>query len=387
MTDGTHAVTIGEWTRALAAASLSTVGSAFPVFMLAATASLVRADIGLTEQGLGLSVSSFFAASALISTPAGALAQRIGPRRVMAVAAVLTSVAAAGVSQSMHPWQVAAAMVVAGAGNGLSAPSTNLALANVRRNGRTGIAFGVKQSALPATVIMAGFCVPLIAAPLGWRVAMVVCVLFPLLYFAIPYRDGHRPSITEVTGAPRPRLDGIFLAAVAVACASAAGTSMNAFYVENAVSGGMSVESAGLWYAVAGIVGVASRLGLGWWVDRRAHQLFKLVAALWVIGALGTLLFAGSASLLFLAAATLIGYGAGWAWNGVFHMAIVEQHPHCPAYASGVVSVGIFAGGGLGPGVTGWLFASGGIVAGWTVIAGLFAAAAITMTIRSQRLG
>lgn len=380
--------TATDWRRALAAASIAVVGAAAPVFMLAATAALVRLDTQLSARGLGFAVSGFFLASALVATTSGTLAERVGAKVSMGSAAVITSGSALAMSQASRPWQIGAGMALAGAANGLSAPATNLALANVRRAGRTGIAFGVKQSALPAATLIAGASVPLIAVPLGWRAALLLCAVIPLTFFCVPYRDQHREQ-ARMTG-QRPPLGGLVLAAVAVGCASGAGTSMNAFYVDTAVGSGMSIEAAGTWYAVAGLTGICARLGLGLWVDRRLPQchaeLFGILAGLWLLGAAGAVLFGLGGPAPLLAAATALGYGAGWAWNGLFHMAIVEEHPHTAAYASGVVSVGIFLGGGLAPGIVGSVLSATGPTAGWGLIAALFTAAAATITIRSRRM-
>jgi hypothetical protein len=50
-----------------------------------------------------------------------------------------------------------------------------------------------------------------------------------------------------------------------------------------------------------------------------------------------------------LVAATVIVFGTGWAWPGLFNFAVVRDNVNAPAVASGITGTGQFAGGIVGP--------------------------------------
>ena len=69
-----------------------------------------------------------------------------------------------------------------GLGNAISHPATHLLLAREVSQNRQGLAFGIKQAAIPAATLIAGLAVPLVATTVGWRwafaggAALVLCV-------------------------------------------------------------------------------------------------------------------------------------------------------------------------------------------------------------------
>lgn len=370
------------WRRTVAASTTSVVVSATPVFMLAATASLVRADIPLSASQLGLAISGFFVVSAIVSRPSGTFCHRLGPRRAMGVAALVTALATLAMAASGTLVQLSVALAVSGVGNGISAPASNLALVDLSKAGRSGLAFGVKQAALPISTMFAGLAVPLIAVPFGWRTAIASCAVFALLYLALPYRDsGPMPLVVSARDKVRAELRGVVWLAVAAGCASAAGTSMNSFYVEHVVDQGIAPDTAGLLLAMAGLLGAVARLGLGHWVDRRATPLKGLLVTLWLGGAIGAVLFGIGSSLRMIVLATAFGYCLGWAWNGIFHLGVVRRYPRRAGVASGTVSVGIFVGGSVGPAIIGSVITAAGTTPAWLLIGVFFIIAVVAIQI------
>ena len=79
------------------------------------------------------------------------------------------------------------------------------------------------------------------------------------------------------------------------------------------------------------------RVALGWVADRITLGL-RSVAALLVLGAAGVaMLTTGIPSLVVLG--TMLGFGAGWGWAGLFNLLVVRRYPSAPAVATGIKSV------------------------------------------------
>src|SRR5680860_1094740 len=155
-----------------AAGVLATAAGALPGFLTGALGVQLQGDLGFDAAGLGGAVAGFFAASALGSGPAGVLAERIGPRRTIYVGTIATAVVLIGVAVTVRTWvHLVIALVLAGAFNALIQPAVNALLINDAAEGRRGLAFGIKQSGVPAATLVGGMAVPLLALTVGWRAA------------------------------------------------------------------------------------------------------------------------------------------------------------------------------------------------------------------------
>lgn len=100
MTKQTMAESGSTYPIAVAAASISL--AAVPVFLLGAIAVFVRRELHFSEATLGLVVSSYYAASALMSVPGGRFTERIGGLRGAALAAAETVISMFGIAALGH---------------------------------------------------------------------------------------------------------------------------------------------------------------------------------------------------------------------------------------------------------------------------------------------
>jgi MFS family permease len=148
----------------LLAVAVATAG-VVPAFLTGGLAVQIRAEFGFGEGALGLAVAVFFAVSALASVASGRLVERVGSFLGMRLAAAVSAVSALAGSW----WGLVACLVIGGLGNSISHPATHLFLARKVGEGRQGLAFGVKQAAIPAATLLAGLAVPSIATTVGWR--------------------------------------------------------------------------------------------------------------------------------------------------------------------------------------------------------------------------
>ena len=389
-----------------------------PVFLTGTLAVQLEAGLHVSTTAIGGAVATFFGASALSSVRAGRLAERLGPFKVILVAVGLAAGTLLGTGLVVTSLPGLLGFLVAGGlANGAMQPAVNLLLARAVADRRQGLAFGVKQAAIPTSTLLSGLAVPALALTAGWHVAYLAAAGLALLVGAVLVSGGRRlmPGPTAARPAPRAHDAGdddaggevdrpgaasgggfdarplVFLAA-AMACAVAASNAMGSFVVPGAVHDGVAPGVAGLVSAAGSVVGLSTRVGFGWRSDRsglRGHRAadahIGTVTALIAVGALGYgALALGSLGLL--VPAVLVAYGGGWGYNGLFNLAVVRAYPDSPARATGVTQVGTYLGGMVGPLGFGIVADHLGFDAGWAMCAGLAVLAVAAFTLSRRRL-
>jgi predicted MFS family arabinose efflux permease len=382
---GTDTSSASMAVRATGAATLTATISILPVFLLGAVAVPLRTDLGFGETGLGVAAAAFWLTMALGGAPGGHLAQRLGPSRAIRTSALVSAVALLGASTAGSWLWLVLWMVLAGAISGFGNPSTDLTIAWTVPDHRRGLAFGVKQAAIPGATLLAGVAVPTLALTVGWRWAFVAgaAIAIPVLFTmpSVPY--------TPMQHGRRPRGDtdrAVLLLAAAAGLAMSGMTAMGAFYVESADTVGVPLETAGALLAAGSLAGILGRLFFSWGLGE-TQRPFLVVATLTGLGGIGLMIIAGGATGVWLLVATVIAFGAGWGWNGLFVHAVVRVNPDAPAAAMGIIVSATAAGGVAGPLLFGVLVVSSGYVTAWMTAAGAFFAAAALMAVGARRLG
>jgi MFS family permease len=196
----------------------------------------------------------------------------------------------------------------------------------------------------------------------GWRWAFVSTAALALLA-ALLVPVAARPTGGSPTGRTASRgavpigrsgsegrlpLRIMAVLALGAALGAAAAGTLGAFLVSAGVDVGLSEGSAGLALSVGSGLGIACRLWAGMLADRRSGGHLRWVATMLALGAFGYVLFAAGTPGLFLAGLPLA-FGAGWAWPGLFNLAVVLANPASPAAATGVTQTGTYLGAVLGP--------------------------------------
>ena len=363
-------VTAAPLWRSVAAGGLSTVLASLPVFLLGGLAVLVRADLGFSEVQLGLAASTFFTVAALTAVPAGRVAARTGAWAATVIGAALSAGALVAMSAARSYAVLLLALALGGVANALAQIGTNGTLAEVVPAHRQGLAFGVKQAAIPAATLVAGFSLPLVGLTLGWRTGFAASALLAVAYVLLAPRTARRPGASRSAGGRGGEVAGRALSVVAAAAAlaSAAVNGMAAFLVESAVASGLSPSGAGVLLGTGSACGVAARVLVGWLADRRTGGHLRVVAAMMATGAIAMSLFATGAPAAFFAGTILI-FTLGWSWPGLLTFAVVRLHPTAPARATSYTQTGVFAGGATGPLVLGLLVSAGSYRLAWSVAA------------------
>ena len=329
--------------------TVTTVG-VLPVFLTGGVSVQMRADLGFSTAALGAAATIFFGASAAGSAVLGRLAESAGSHRSMRLAAWASLVALAGIAVFARSWGVLVSfLVLGGLANALAQPASNALIIERVRPGRQGLAFGIKQSAIPAATLLGGVAVPLVALTVGWRWAFVVGGGAALLTAVVlpgggPRRRGHAPRERVPVGSGFP----LVLLAVGGGLGSAASKALGAFVKSSGVAAGNGTRAAGMLQAGESEVGLAVRMGGGWLADRTSFRPLAGVEAMLAGGAAGLLLMSRGTVAAFVPG-TLIAFGSGWSWPGLFNLAVARDHPHAPAAATGITQTGVYAGGALGP--------------------------------------
>ncbi len=304
------------------------------MFLTGALAVQLEASLHVGATAVGGAVATFFGASALSSVRAGRLAERVGPFRVMLVAVGLALLALVGIGLVVTSLAgLLGFLVVAGLSNGTMQPAVNLLLSRAVDDHRQGLAFGVKQAAIPTATLLSGLAVPALAVTAGWHAAYLAAGGLVLLIGSVLVLGGRplmpepatsepatsepatsEPATSEpvtsepATSAPttlgradsgvsvssandalEPDLGGaadrpevpkaksgagfdarpLVSLGAAMAFAVAASNALGSFVVPGAVHDGVAPGLAGLLSAAGSVVGLSARVGVGWRADRK----------------------------------------------------------------------------------------------------------------------
>ena len=347
------------------AVAVATCG-VLPPFLTGGLAVQIRAELGFGAAALGTAVSLFFTTQALASAPLGRIVERVGSRRSMQAAALGSTASLLCIALLANSGSILISfLVLGGLANAVSQVAANLALARGVRVERQGLAFGMKQAAIPSATLLSGLAVPLVGTTVGWRWAFAGCALgaFAIACTMPKTTESHvRRHTNERGGDMRPM--PLILLALGIGLGSAAAVPLGTFIVESGVAAGLRVEFAGLLLAAGGAVGIAVRLALGWLADRRSAGHLRIVAVMLVAGTVGFVFLATGVSWLF-ALGTMLAFGAGWGWHGLFNFAVVKYNPNAPAAATGITQTGAAAGSAVGPFLFGVILESTSYGAAW----------------------
>lgn len=386
--------------RLLLPVAMATTSGVLPGFLIASQAVQLSRDLGLTTFDVGASVAAAWLVGSLLSSRLGRTSEELGGNLGLRAAALLSMLAMlwlAVAARSLPTVMVGAA--IGGAANSLAQPSANLLVARSLPVNRHGVAFGVKQGAIPVATMLGGLAVPVITIGYGWRATFCVGALFALvaalsvpsaaddpahaqverLGAALRRRGSRRAQRSGGTrsGAAAFELSGarrraLVVLSLGIGMGAAAAGAMAAFIVTGAVEVGMAEGTAGLVLTAGSLAGVVVRLVLGARADRVVGDQLVTVSLLMAIGALSIAMFAVGTEVSYLLA-TPLAFGAGWAWPGLFNLSLVRRYPEAPGAATGATQTGTYMGAAVGPMAFGALVDNLGWEAAWM-------AAAVTMT-------
>ncbi len=353
----------------IATAVLSTISTVFPGFLIGALSVQVGDELGVSDAQYGWLLGGFFLAAATGSRLTGAVVQRVGPRRQMSAALLVTAIVQMLIATVIDSFAGLVAMLAcAGLANAANQTALNLALTRASLP-RLGLAIAIKQSGMPTASMFAGFSVPAIALTVGWRWAYVggafvacgalLMVRSKLQPFEVTDRRG-----SNVVSSRRSLLiaavSGFFLAFSAGA--------LNAWIVESGVEAGLGEGTAGLMLSLGAASGIALRLFSGTRVDTMAPRPFRVAGLTVLVGAAGMALLSTRSAGVHVVA-TVLAFAGGWIWPVFTNFGIMRTNKEAAGAASGTTQTGVFVGVFLAPVLTGWLIDSQGFQTMWLVVA------------------
>ena len=354
-----------DYRPVLLAVAVATAG-VLPAFLTGGLAVQIRSELDFGSAALGLAVAVFFVSASLASVVMGRVVERIGAHRAMRVSTVGSAAALLGVALFAESWAaLVACLVLGGLANAVAHPATHLSLAREVPANRQGFSFGIKQAAIPAATLLAGLAVPTVAVTLGWRwafaggaaLALLVALLVP------PETLGGVSKLKEARASDVPTAPLVLLA-LGIGLGSAAATPLGAFIVESSVASGLRVGTAGLLLALGSGFGIVVRVVFGHLADGMGGGRLRLVAGMLGVGVVGFVLLAGGSEVL-IVPGTLLAFGAGWGWPGLFNFAVVKSNPGAPAAATGITQTGASGGAALGPLVFGLVVETSSYGSAW----------------------
>ncbi|MCV4289003.1 MFS transporter [Pseudomonas capsici] len=374
--------------------SLMGAAMALPMLVFYAIGALgpyLVVDLNVPEHWLGYLTMSAFAFAALLSLWAGAIVDRLGARRALALLFGICAVAYTLAAIAPGFYGLALAMAIFGVAQALANPATNLLIAQAIPVAERPAAVGFKQAGVQVSALFAGLLLPLIAQGLGWRPALL---LFAPVAFVLGWAGARRLPKAENCNAgipitwqrPPPRL--VLLMAVQC-CVAIALSSFVTFLGVYARAQGVPAVLGGTLVALFGVMGIVARLLLTPLAARMKDESWMLLI------------------LCLLAALAVCGLGQAspqawaWLWVGSIGMGLTavatnavamsmvmrDRALGAPAVSASLLSVGFFGGFALGPPLFGMLLrhAQGYDHVWWAMISVLLLAALLCLWLGIRR--
>lgn len=363
------------------AVAVATVG-VLPLFLTGSLAVQIKGDLDFGASGLGLATASFFGTGAAVSAVGGRLGEALGPVRTMRLTVATGGLVMAGIAAAADSLvRLVVLLALGGLANAVAQPATNLYLARVVPADRQGLAFGVKQAAIPAAGLLGGLAVPLVAQTVGWRWAFVVGAAGALLLSLVgPVSRGDGTFVRGRRGPGDTALRPLLVLALGGGFGAAAAASLGVFLASGAVDVGLGESGAGYLVAGSSVVGLGARMVTGARADRRGTRHLPVVATMMALGVAGFAALALGIPPLFVLGAP-IAYAAGWGWPGLFMLAIVRLNPGAPGTATGITQTGTSAGSVVGPVAFGLLVEHHSYSVAWAAGGASLLVAAATITV------
>jgi MFS family permease len=358
--------------RSMVGAGTVTTLAAIPPFLLSAQSVLMESDLGFDETQLGFAVSGFFAAAALTSLALGRRSDVVGPRLTMVISGLLAAASGLVIAFAQSYAVLLGALVVAGVANAGLQLTANMSVANDLPPGQRGLGYGIKQSAIPFSILIGGVAVPVVAVTVGWRWTYLAVAVGALAVVAAALRIPRRTTASRVAAADllSPPRTALLLTFAAMSMASMAVNSLGAFLPAWSFRSGLTPSQAGLLVGLASAGSILMRVLGGAAADRRRTRHLPVVARNLGIGTVGIVLIAsGNPGLLVVGA--VIAFAYGWGWPGLLMFAVVRMGRDRPGLASTSVQAGAFLGGACGPALFGLVVASSGYRVAWASVGAL----------------
>jgi len=330
------------------------LGRALP----AVIAPAIIADLGLDAAWVGVYFGLSAFASLIAQLGCGSFIVRYGALRMSQVSLFMVAIGMALAALGV-PLPLILSALVTGGGGAISTPASSHLLARVSTPAYLPLVFSIKQTAVPAGLLLAGLAGPQLTEWLGWRATMLAAAgasaVFTLMLQPLRSRfdDDRVPTRTFQLSDFKTTVMAVLLQpglrALSFACLAFNGmqTVMTAYFVIYLTTIGYTPVAAGFVFSLAVAVAVPGRILWGWLGSTRISPRMMMAAL-----ALG---MAASAALLALCSAgwpallvALVGCAlsaTALSWHGIV---LAETARAAPEDMRGGVTGGVLAFGQVG---------------------------------------
>ncbi|WP_368502794.1 MFS transporter (plasmid) [Alkalihalophilus sp. As8PL] len=333
-----------------------TVVSSFPVFYPGAINDILQHDLNVQAYVIGLLFSLFW-----LSSVAGANFNRkqndiLDLRKSMFLVLIFISTSVLIMSIGSL-YSLGLGVLISGWLYGYSQPLTNQMITNNCNSKYQGLAFGIKQAAIPLATIIASISIGVILN-IGWQTFLIFTSVFIVSYSLIFIRNqkkitGKKSNMSKrsnfVAGSKLKKMAFVGFLGGAI------GNSLAAYLVASLVLQGISITNSGLIAAVGAIGNILVRVISGTLIDKKVINPLNLLILIFFCGSVGAVFLQINHSLL-LIIGTVLAYGIGWGWPGILHYLVSIQHPGREAKATSVTQMGVSFGSATGPVLFGILY-------------------------------
>ena len=350
--------TLSPMLTALAAMFLQQTFASIGKVLPAVVAPLVIAELHADPAWVGVYYGISAAASLFAQMGCGSFIVRYGALRMSQVALVLLGGGMAVAAEGGLPGFGASA-IIGGGGAAVSTPTSSQLLGRVSPPRLAPLVFSIKQTAVPAGVLIAGFLGPAMAGVWGWRGAVLATATLCMAFAAmlqplrarfdddrVPSRrfrlSDFRTTIALVLKAPELRR-------LSFACFAFNGAQsvFTAYFVTYLVALGHELAAAGFLFSVVVAVAVPCRVLWGWLGS--FHLAPRLVMAGLALGMAGSIALTGLFTAAWPGAAMgLVGAvlsATAMSWHGIL---LSETARLAPAGSAGAVTGGVLSFGQIG---------------------------------------
>ena len=239
-------------------------------------AAAIVADLGVEPALVGVYLAISAVAGFLTTLGCGGFIMRYGALRMTQVGMLALGI---GLSITTAGWLpvFAAGAFIGGLGQAISTPSSSHLLGRLSPRHLAPLVFSIKQTGVPAGLMLAGIVAPLLVVEAGWRMALLVVAALCFLSVVALQPLRARFDVDRVASQPlspadiRANVAGVLrdpaLRTMCVAMFSFVGLQslFTGFFVLYLVRGlGYDLERAGMVFAIAVAIAVPARIGWGW---------------------------------------------------------------------------------------------------------------------------
>ncbi len=330
------------------------LGRALP----AVIAPAIIADRHFEPSWIGMFFAITACAAFIVQLGCGSFIVRYGALRMSQVALVLlvigTSVAAIGT-----PWAFVLSAIIGGGGASFSTPASSHLLSRCTSPKYLPLVFSIKQTAVPAGLLLAGLLGPPLTEALSWQWAMLLsaaaCLVFTFMLQPLrkSFDDDRDPTRSFKLSDFKSTLLSVVktrnLRTLSIACLVFNGLQavMTAYFVVYLTHLGYSLVAAGFIFSIATAVAVPGRILWGWLGSTRVSPRFMLAClAFGMAGSVAVMaLFTAAWPTIIIGLVACILSATALSWHGVL---LAETARAAPEDMRGGTTGGVLSFGQLG---------------------------------------